>query len=146
MWVYFLNRFFKLYTATVLPYIAFQLLWGKWRPSMLNKWRRIRFLSSILLKASGVGNCGHLIKVDRFLIVRLSHVLINIYFVDTIRKRFWMIDTPWIQLVLPCRIYKNKSRIKKKFMFLPWIIGEGEKTWVKRFKVNKYVIDDKPSQ
>ena len=31
-------------------------------------------------------------------------------------------------------------------MFLPWIIGEGEKSWVNRFKVNKYVIIDKPSQ
>ena len=31
-------------------------------------------------------------------------------------------------------------------MFLPWIIGEGEKTWVNRIKMNKYVIDDKSSQ
>ena len=31
-------------------------------------------------------------------------------------------------------------------MFLPWIIGEVEKSWVNRFKVNKYVIIDKPSQ
>ena len=103
-----------------------------------------------------MGNCGHLIKVNRFWIARFSNISMNVYFADTIRIRFWMFDTPWIQLVRIRLLQKqiganqlssrNKSRIKKIFMFLPWIIGEGEKSWVNRFKVNKYVIIDKPSQ
>jgi len=44
--------------------------------------------SSFSLKASGVGNYGHLIKVDCICIVRFSENLMNLYFVDTIRMRF----------------------------------------------------------
>ena len=36
------------------------------------------------------------------------------YFVDTIRTRFWMIDTPWIQLVLSCQIRLFQKQIKNQ--------------------------------
>ena len=67
-----------------------------------------------LWKASGVGNCGHLIKVNRFWIVRFSDGLMYDYFVDSIRSIFWMIDTPWIQLVLSCRIRLLQKQIKNQ--------------------------------
>ena len=56
----------------------------------------------------------HLIKVNRFCIVRFSDDLMNLYFVDTIRMRFWMIDTPWIQLLLSCRVRLLPKQIKNQ--------------------------------
>ena len=61
-----------------------------------------------------MGKCGHLIKVNRFWIVRFSNGLMNLYFVDTIRIRFWMFDTLWIQLVLSCRIRLLQKQIKNQ--------------------------------
>ena len=81
----------------------------------LNKWRRVRFR---FFRKEVNNNPKQLVwafsanwlKGNRPLNARISQNMMNPSFVDTVRKRFQMVDTPWIKPILlrPIRSIKKQ--------------------------------------